>query len=279
MGELAVAAATSHAPGIAGSIEAAGDRGQRFHAGLTKIRETFDDAQPDVIIELSNEHFVNFYLHNMPAICVGTGMSFIGPVEPGVANPEAFLKIPQSRVEGHPSLAKDIVRGAYAGGVDVAYSEDLVLDHGFMVPLHFITPNLDVPVVPIFVNNLIEPMPLPQRLYQLGKVLRQVIASRPQGERIAIIGAGGISHWVGTPETGRINVDFDDMFLENSYKGRGEDLSELTPEQIGEGGSGAHEVRNWLGVMGAMGDESGEVVAYEPVVQWATGCGAILWKT
>src|SRR5688572_28225406 len=121
MGELAVAAATSHAPGISGSIEAAGERGERFHAGLTKIREAFEDAQPDIIIELSNEHFVNFFLHNMPAICVGIGSSYIGPVEPGVANPENFLKIPQSRVEGHRDLGKDIVKGAYAAGVDVAY--------------------------------------------------------------------------------------------------------------------------------------------------------------
>ena len=32
-----------------------------------------EKVQPDVIIGILNEHFVNFYLNNMPAICMGTG--------------------------------------------------------------------------------------------------------------------------------------------------------------------------------------------------------------
>jgi protocatechuate 4,5-dioxygenase beta chain len=82
---------------------------------------------------------------------------------------------------------------------------------------------------------------------------------------------------VGTPEQGRINVAFDERFLELAARGKGSDLARWSPEEIGKGGNGAHEVRNWIGVMGAFPELKGEVVTYESVVQWATGCGAIIW--
>lgn len=273
MGEIVVGLAASHAPGVTGAPEPAGEQGTRFYAGMEKLRKALEEAQPDLIIEIANEHFVNFYLNDMPAICVGVGESHYGPVEP-----EFFLRIPPRVVPGHPEFGKELVRQAYASGFDLAFSEELALDHGTMVPLHFILPNNDIPVVPILVNNITEPMPSPRRLYQLGQLIRQVVASRPKGEKVAVVGTGGISHWVGTPEMGLINVEFDERFLEHIERGRGEAISEWTPEEIGKGGNGAHEIRNWIAVLGAMAGVKGEVAAYEPVVPWVTGSGAVVWR-
>ena len=36
--------------------------------------------------------------------------------------------------------------------VDVAYSEEWKFDHGIMVPLNFLTPNYDLPVIPVNIN-------------------------------------------------------------------------------------------------------------------------------
>jgi len=273
MGEIRVGAALSHAPGITGwPARADSEQAGRFYAGIEKIRRAFDAAKPDVIVLVCNEHFVNFYLNNMPAICVGIGESHFGPVEP-----EAWLRIPKGKVPGHPALAKALVQEGLNSGFDLSFAEELTLDHGSMVPLHLITPEMNIPVVPILVNAVAEPMPLPKRIYQLGALLRQVVSARPKGEGVAILGSGGLSHWVGTPEMGRINVAFDERFLSLAGEGKGNHLSEWSPEEIGKGGNGAHEVRSWIGVMGAFPEVKGEVVAYEPVVQWATGCGAIIW--
>ena len=223
MGELVFAAGASHSPGITGMTEQADpEQAARFFAGMEKIRQAFEAARPDVIIEFTNEHFVNFYLHNMPSICIGTGASHFGPIEP-------WLRIEQKEVPGSPDLAWDLAKQAVNSGFDVSFSEDLALDHGSVVPLHFITPELDVPLVPIFVNNLVDPMPLPRRIYQLGQLVRQVVAARPKHERVAVLATGGLSHWVGTPETGQINAGFDQRALEAMERGLGADLGGNQP--------------------------------------------------
>ncbi len=274
MGDIVLGIGASHAPGVTAQVEEAGEQGARFHAGLHRIREEFEKVKPDVIIEIANEHFVNFYLDNMPTICVGIGEQHFGPVEP-----EFFLKIPQRMIPGHPELARDLVKQAVNSGFDVSFSEELALDHGTMVPLHFITPNMDVPVIPIILNNVMEPMPSPRRIFQLGQLIRQVAASRPKGEKIAVVGTGGLSHWVGTPEMGVINVEFDERFLDNVEQGKAESIAEWTPDEIGKGGNGAHEIRNWIGVMGALPSGTrGEVATYEPIVPWVTGSAGVIWR-
>ena len=274
MGEIAVAATLSHAPGITGFREAAGTQADRYYAGMAKLRVEFEAAKPDVIVEIYDDHFTNFYVDNMPAICVGVGASHFGPAEE-----ESFLHIPRGNVPGHPDLAWSLVREAFNSGFDLSLSQKLLLDHGSMVPLHFITPSMNVPVVPIIVNTVIEPMPLPSRTYKLGELIRKVIAGRPKGERVALLGTGGISHWVGTPEMGLIDKNFDEWFLETAEKGKGKELSQLTPEEIGKAGNGAHEVRNWIAVYGALGDRKGEITTYEAAMPWFCGCGAILYRT
>ena len=34
-----------------------------------------------------------------------------------------------------------------------------------------------------------------------------------QHKRVAVMGTGGISYWVGPPETGKVNAEFDRWFL------------------------------------------------------------------
>lgn len=274
MGEIVVAAGASHAPGITGRPENADpEQVSRFYAGMDRIKEAFEAAQPDVIIEIANDHLLNFYLDNIPAICVGVADSYFGPSEE-----ESWLRIPRTTVPGNRDFGMTLVREALNFGFDLAYSEDLIIDHAEMVPLHFITPAMDVPVIPILVNDFVDPMPTPLRAYQLGALIRQVIASRPKDEKVAVLGTGGLSHWVGTPESGLINVEFDERFLEAIDHGTGRAVADWTPLEIGRGGNGAHEIRNWLAVMGALDGVKGEVVAYEPVPQWVTGCGAVIWK-
>ena len=273
MGEIAIAATLSHAPGITGFRDQAGEEATRYYAGMARLRKAFEDARPDVILEIYDDHFTNFYVDNMPAICVGVGAGHFGPVEE-----ESFLKIPKSDVSGHPALAWSVVREGFNAGFDLAISHKLLLDHGAMVPLHLIAPAMNIPVVPIIVNTVIEPMPLPARVYAFGKLIRNVIAGRPKGERIALVGTGGLSHWVGTPEMGRIDREFDEWFLEAAAKGKGEELANLTPEELGMHGNGAHELRNWIAIYGAIGDVKGEIAAYEAPIFWYCGCGAVLYR-
>jgi hypothetical protein len=53
-------------------------------------------------------------------------------------------------------------------------------------------------------------------------------------------------------------------------------LTEYTHEEINsEAGSGGHEIRTWIALAAAVQNWKAEVVAYEPVIPWATGCGLV----
>ena len=272
MGTIVAAAATSHAPGISGmpGPQPEAGQGERFHAALQRIAERFERSRAEVLVVITSEHFANFYLNNVPAICVGTAPAFGGPVEP-------FLGIPWTEVPGARPLAKQLVAAALDSGFDVSFSEELRLDHGTMVPLHFVNPGLKIPIVPVLVNNLFEPLPAPRRLHEFGRFLGRAIESELGEVRVGLLATGGLSHKVGTPDAGEIRPDFDRSFLEDVEKGRGSKLAGLTHRELSEIGNGTHEVRNWLCVMGAVGDVPAQIEAYEPIEAWATGCGAVSW--
>jgi hypothetical protein len=72
------------------------------------------------------------------------------------------------------------------------------------------------------------------------------------------------------------DVDALHWVLDTIADGRGEELAGLTWEQIErDGGSGGQEIRNWISVLAAVPGVKGEVLAYEPVKEWLTGCGAV----
>lgn len=274
MGTIVAAAAASHSPGIVGMGGPAPDAAQaeRFHAGMHRIGAHFTQKKLDVILAITNEHFVNFYLNNVPALCIGTATSFGGPVEP-------FLGIPYSEIPGDRPFAKELVKAALEADFDVSFSEELRFDHGTMVPLNYVNEGLKTPVVPIIVNNIFPPLPTPRRLHAFGRFLARAIRSGFGDARVGLLATGGLSHKVGTIDAGEIKPEFDHAFLERVAAGKGSELAaELTHEALAEIGNGTHEVRNWLCVMGAVGDVPAEVLAYEAVPEWATGCGAVLWS-
>ena len=271
MAELVAAFCASHAPLITAAPETA-DPGakDRLYAGMEALRQELEAARPTALVICSNEHFSNFFLDNFPPFCVGLGDANHGPVED-------WLRVERGLIPGHRSFGTWLVEHGYQHGFDLSFSEELHLDHGVMTMVHLLTPNLDVPIVPIIMNCAVKPMPTLRRCYQLGAYLRLAIDHCPANGRIAILGAGGISHWVGMPGMGRVNDEFDHWFLNVVVEGRAETLLNLTDEEIEQAGNGAHEIRSWITVAGAMGPQPARVLAYEPVTEWVTGMGILTY--
>ena len=82
---------------------------------------------------------------------------------------------------------------------------------------------------------------------------------------MAVLGTGGLSHAVGTPDMGRIDPQFDTKFLE-LLCANNPALCEITDAEMDTVGNGTHEVRNWVTVAGAVAGAKGEVVMYEPMM-------------
>src|SRR5918911_4490706 len=172
MGEVVAAILCIHAPGIT-AFPAPEAQKDAVWDGFAQARSVLEAARPDVILAASCEHFVNFFLDNFPAFCIGTGDSHKGPVEPN-------LNIPQGEVPGHPEFARTVLETAFAGGVEPAWSERMLLDHATSLPLHFLNPERNIPVVPLLQNCLEPPLPALPRCYRLGKLIREAVDAWPR---------------------------------------------------------------------------------------------------
>lgn len=268
---IVFACAASHAPGMTAWSEAAPkEQADHFLGNYRSLGERLAASKPDAIVALTVEHWANFFLNNMPAFCIGRADHYDGPIE-------EWLRIPKGRVPGDAALAKEILDACLANGFDPTFSDELLFDHATFLPLHFLNPYLAIPVVPIIINTLTPPMPTAKRCFSFGQFLGNLLTKSPK--RIAMIATGGLSHWPGEAKHGKINIAFDREFLENLIARNHARLAAYTHEEIHtEAGSGGHEIRTWIALAGAVQTWQAEVVAYEPVTAWATGCGLVRFQ-
>ena len=263
---LVFAGACSHGPGITGRSEQA-DASLRddLYANFERLRLAIEHSEPDALIVIGAEHFANFFMDNMPAICMGMANSYTGPIED-----EKWLGINKVQIPGNEVLSEQLIN-SIMHDIDLAYAQEWKFDHGIMVPLHFLTPNFDLPVIPVNINCQGPPLIPLNRCYEFGRALRRACDERP--ERIAIVGTGGISHWPATPDSGRINEDWDRTFLDHFVNNRREQLTAYTDEEIyKDAGQGGFEIRTFIAVAGATEGQTGEVWFYAPIPIFAVGC-------
>ena len=262
---ISFACAASHAPGItAWPDQAPAVQKDRVYGAFDQLRERLDASRTEVLILLTSEHWANFFLDHMGAFCVGRAESYGGPIEP-------WLKIERQQVKGDPALATEILETAYERGIEPSFAYELQFDHGTMVPLSLIMPEMDRPVVPVLFNTLAVPQPSAKRCLALGRVIGDIAARSTR--RIGLIATGGLSHDPGERNHGVIDSDFDHTFLATMAKGDAERLANYTRADFAAAGAGAFELLSWVALAGALGGRKGEVVAYEAVKPWATGVG------
>ena len=98
--------------------------------------------------------------------------------------------------------------------IDFSMSNEWVLDHSFTIPAKFMTPNLDIPIVPIHTNANIPPIPRAERYAALGRYLRRRIEQAPFQRRVALIASGHLATEIGGPRQflggGSPDQEFDD---------------------------------------------------------------------
>jgi aromatic ring-opening dioxygenase catalytic subunit (LigB family) len=265
---IVFACAASHAPGMTAWTEAAPkEQAEKFLGSYRQLGERLKAAKPDVIVAVSVEHWANFFLNQMPTFCIGRAQHYDGPIE-------EWLKIPKARVAGDAKLSNDIIDACLDSGFDPSFSDEMLFDHATMLPLHFLNPGMAVPVVPVIINTLTTPMPSAKRCFAFGALLGKTL--NQNAKRVAMIATGGLSHWPGEAKHGKINIAFDKRFLNILTQGDRAKLAKYTHEEINtEAGSGGHEIRTWIALAGALPAWKAEIVAYEPVIPWATGCALV----
>jgi 2,3-dihydroxyphenylpropionate 1,2-dioxygenase len=263
---LVFAGVCSHAPGIVGRADQADPTARdKLYAAFDNMRQQLEDAKPDALVVIAAEHFANFFMNNMPSFAVGMADYYEGPIED-----TDWLGIDHTRVPGNRELSERMIRQIMETS-DVSYAEEWKFDHGVMVPLHFLTPQYDLPIIPVNINCQGPPLAPLHRAWAFGKALRDAADSVP--ERIAVIGTGGISHWPATPDSGKINVEWDRQFLEEwSQCDKEALLSYQDTQSYLDAGQGAFEIRTFISISAATEGLAGTVHFYEPIPIFAVGC-------
>jgi aromatic ring-opening dioxygenase catalytic subunit (LigB family) len=220
---------------------------------FARLRADLERLRPDVIVLFSTDHLNTFFFDNLPIFAMGVTERFHGPVD---EPPE----IPMYQVPSRPDFAAHLRRACVAAGFDVALTEKFGVDHSFIVPLHFLTPQMEVPVVPIFVSGHVPPLPSARRCFDLGRTIGEAVASWPGELKVAVIGSGSFSLDVFGPlmAPGRTDGVPDPGWAERicqlMEQGEADALiGETTPKQLAKAGNVAGEVLNWIAMLGAIG--------------------------
>src|SRR5262245_33904540 len=168
---------------------------------------------------------------------------------------------------GHPMVARALVEAGERAGIRVGPAKRGV-DSGVTVPLHFLLPARQVPVVPLSVAEL-----TPEACRAWGAVVRKTLDAREESVLFVVGGllSADFHSWSfrrDVPEA----TSFDEHALETLEAGAWTRLREVATATLERAHPDA-ELRHLDVLRGVLGrDVPGEVLAYEP----APGVGAAL---
>jgi aromatic ring-opening dioxygenase catalytic subunit (LigB family) len=276
MARIVAAMAMTHSPGLTGWFDRA-PKSQQTQAlqAMTEMRERLAAARPDVIVAFSNDHLLNWPINNTPEYTVGIDAEHVGPADWY----DEWLALDKYKIPGHPALARYIVNEGARRRLAFSYLRGMQFDDGISVPMHYLNPSSSIPLVPVTMNCTIPPIPTPERAYQVGTTLREMLTAYPGDARIAVLGTGGLSHEPGGPRYFWVDEEFDLWFLDLLKKGdHAALLRECTLERMEAAGSGGTaELLAWILVM-AFTRGPAEVLAYMPAIAWRSGTGMVIWN-
>jgi aromatic ring-opening dioxygenase catalytic subunit (LigB family) len=274
MASLVGVFAASHGPMIAREWDALSPPTRTLvEQGFNRVGQRLMATRPDVLVIVSPDHWVNFFLNNFPAFCVGVGVEHDGP-------PEPFLKkvFDHPVLAGHSGLGLHIATTALERDFDPSMSHRLTLDHGFCLPLWRMGIDPIPPIVPIVVNEVEDPMPTMRRCLAWGSLLKEAIESYPEDLRVAVLATGGLSHFIGEPGMGQIDEAFDRTCIALFETGDPKALVSTLEHAVRHTGNGGHEVRNWVVAHAAANAQGFELIDYAPLEEIYVGCAFAEWR-
>ena len=233
-------------------------------------------ARPDLILMFDTDHLNTFFLNDLPIFAVGIDKTFKAP------NDEP-RDVPNYVVPSLARLAAHVRAAAVAAGFDVGMTQNFSVDHSVTVPLHFLTPEMHVPMIPFFISGHVPPLPSAARCYALGQAVARAIKSWPEPKRVVIMGSGSFSLEVGGPRMapGRSDGVPDPdwaMRIIKLLEAQQTDrlIAEATEHQMLKAGNVGGELLNWIAMLGAIGNRKPTYVA--PQMQNGHAYGVWRWN-
>ncbi len=251
MARIVGALATSHVPMI-GKALAMHLQDQpywrEFFAGYHVVHEWLERVRPDVAVVFYNDHGLNFFLDKMPTFAIGAANRY-------THGDEGWGLPPFGPFRGDARLSWHVIESLVAAEFDVTSCQEMMVDHGFAIPMALLWPGPKSPPVtsvPICINTVQHPLPSAARCFKLGQAVARAIESYDEDARVLIIGTGGLSHQLDGQRAGFINRDFDQMCLDKLVHDP-QALTRYSTRQLVElAGTQGVELLMWIAARGAM---------------------------
>ena len=246
-------------------------RWQEWFDGTRAAKEWLTAIKPDRFVIIYNDHLNHFDFSAYPTLAIGVAETF--PQADEGWGPRPFPNLP-----GDTEMGMHLTTRLVRGGYDLTVCQDLAVDHGIYSWLPYLldTP-WNVPITPIAINMVRQPIPTSERLHGFGKALREAIEAFPGDERIVVVATGGMSHQISGARFGIANETLDRYFLEKLK----DDVTKLVAipqeELMRLGGTEAAELAIWFAMRGALSDDLREVHRYY-TFPYITGCGVIVYE-
>lgn len=275
MAKLIGGIGTSHVPSIAMAIDKGlrySDEWAPFFDGYVPAQEWVAEKKPDIAVVVFNDHGNSFFLDRVPTLALGVADEY-RPAD------EGWGPRPVPPFEGATDFAWHLADRMVEGHFDPLICRELDVDHGMQVPMELIFGRPEawpVKVVPILVNTIQYPIPTPQRMWELGKLLRGAIESYPTDEKVVVLGTGGLSHQLQGARAGFINPEADKEWIAKIGADPERYRNMTREEYVEEFGSEGAELIMWLVMRGCL-DESVNTLHHHYFAPASmTGAGMVL---
>ena len=266
-------------PSLAGEVTTAKwqTRYDACQQGIATLAKTLEQVSPDILVIFGDDQEELFSDENMPAMLVYWGEELLNrPHYANAASPglRAAAWAYGEMDKTYPvatNLGRHLIESLVGEGFDVAHSRKLKPGEGMGHAFSFVYGRLlhgkTIPTVPIMVNTYYPPnQPTPKRCFDLGRAVRAAIETWPNEARVAVIGSGGLSHFV-------IDEELDQQILKAMQAKDAEVLSALPQQRLN---SGTSEVRNWISTAGAVEHLDMTLIDYVPCYRSPAGTGCAM---
>lgn len=244
---------------------------QLWYDGTRPVAQWLQDVRPTQMIVIYNDHLNHFDFKAYPTFALGIQHQF-------PQADEGWGQRPLPELPGAPALAMHLgTHLVRESDFDLTLCQELALDHGVYSWMPYLqTPPWQIPVTPIAVNMIRQPLPTSRRLVQLGQALRRAIADwDAPGERVLVIATGGMSHQISGTRFGIANLELDRHFLARLPRHMDELAAIPQETYMRYGGTEAAELSLWFAMRAALSDDARHVYDYYTFPQ-ITGCGVLI---